>query len=1133
MKLKRTFTALFTTVCAAVCVLLFTVFVAAACSEKVTLRFETGEGSHIASVEGRAGGDYSKPAEPCLDGYYFDGWFLDPAFSGQRQELPERMPEESTTYYAKYAKCPVLTLDGAGGEPDGVRLEVKPGEPLSELLRAHVPQKEGLVFGGWTAGGELLREDVVMGEEDLTLTARYLAEYSLNVYFQLPDSPEEFALDGERSCEGTLWEGERFEADETPPAHFYLDRARSSCGGALQAGENVFSLYFLREQFTVTLDPALPEGGGEKTQLQTRYGAHLTAVRPEGGEGYEFLCWRESAGDHPEGEVVTLTQEATFTGVWANVYPNALGEGTLLVELGNAPVRSAAYLCGETRTAGEFYEENGSFSAGEYRGKLEPHGGFLPDDSGSYFGCGPDLKADPALGTLTLDFFGGTARLTLGDATAEGAYGALYDERTAKYTGEYSFAGGEGFLFRLCGEAFLQKGEEAGEYARYDPVGGDFGEGRLLLDGYGNAELLYEKYKTGRYFRDKEGWRLCFEEGEGRVLLGKRTWADDADLAAENAYLLYDEALAGEYVSESGTLVLDGYGLRGEWRCGERTAAAPFARDGNVVTLFCEPVLRFTLRGSGFSPTSEEAGRYSGALGELVLDGAGGAALAGKEGAYRLSGESWTFEGENTFRFRLQGEEYVVYDPAKEGVFENYFFETALVLDGFGGGMCYLTAGEGFEVRLLYRDETFLLLFSESFKSPRKTAAFRLSEGSAVEIPSVEAGLYPVYENGEKSGETLLLDGCGNARLLACGREGRYSYSHKETLAVCSFGEQTERYRLTEKGREPCCERSRFAGVYEGSEGQLVLDGYGQAEFKGERLPCKFSGGALELDRGEELLRFTLSDGAYALVRYLRYTDPFGGDELFLGQGCMLAIYRGEKDLYGTYGLETFLSEGRSFSYRLRGREFFVYEQARQREYPVFEGGSLSLDGCGYGVFARGEERAEGRVLQEGSYVLLLPAEGGALCFSEENGVLFLLGEAGLFSPSGEGDVLFLRGDGTAVYGTAEGTYAEISEDVYEIFVQGRRFCVRVSRENGGEWALFSPEQERLRGQYSCGGGVLSVDGCSVTLEEGGGRVSYRFVCACADGFLAQNTATGEYFRFRLYETAEITAVNCRFVPDV
>lgn len=1137
MKVRKTFVALFASVFSVAFVLLLTVFAAAACSEKVTMRFVTGEGTHLSSVEGQAGKSYEKPNDPELAGYYFDGWFLSSDYSGEKQTLPDVMPGESVTYYAKYAKYPVLSLDPCGGTLSQTQLLVKPGAVLSESLKGVLPQKAGLLFGGWEREGELLPADAVMPDGDLYLSARYKAQYTVDVYLQAADDPEKFLKSEERSFTGSDWEGADFCADKTAPAHFLYD-AHSHAEGRLGAGENKFELYFTRETFTVTLSEGRPNGESAREEILTRYGARLFLPDPK-EDGYEFLCWRDNAGEeYPAAAEITLNGPLALSGVWGTRYQNARGEGTLYAEVGDAPLRKAVFEKDGVRTDGEFLAESGVFHAGEYGGKLETHGGFLPDDSGIYMGCDLNLNGSEALGVLSLDFFGGSAQYRIGEDTLEGSYVSLYDEEKGVYTGEYSFETVGGFDFRLYDTVFLREGEEAGSYTLYDPQKRDLAALSLTLDGYGGAVLRGENETFGKYRRGEGDWLFTPEGGKAvRFLLGRRVWSDETDFAGEKTFLFGDDKLLGVYRTQGGeTLTLDGYGLSAAYEGGGRTLRAPFLREGDIVTLFSDPILRFTLSGDGFSPTSEEAGSYDGEKGTLVLDGAHGAKIyqGGEQifgGSYEKSETDWIFEGEILFKFRLQGENYRVYDGAKKGEFEAYY-GPALTLDGYGGGTYLPVAGDPVEVELLYREEGFLLLASPKLHTPFHTAAFRVDGEYLTEIQGAEAGIYPVCENGAPTGERLLFDGMGKVTVLGNGSTGSYTYSHKQREAVCDWGGSVSSFRLLEKNGTPYCARSLAAGVYTGKEGTLTLDGYGTALFsEGRSLPYLFRGGAVELYAETELLRFILTENGYTLEHFRRYTNPNGAGTLYLGERVN-AILRAEKDYFGSYGLDTFLAEGCSFSFRLRGEEFYPFDEGQKGEFETQAGERLSLDGCGFARLVSEEGTLDGKGVLEDGYLRFQPLGQAERGYALENGVLLPLGEEFGKYAGGEG-TLFLHGDGTASLTadgrTFTGTYARISQDVYKISVRGG-FCAKIARDEMG-WQRYEETLFSYAGEYSAEGGTLLVDGCHIRLAAGDNVTEYAFVCACEGGFLARNTLTGGYVRVKFAgDRAFLSAAESRFL---
>lgn len=99
MKFLRKMCSTLTTSLFVVLLLLFvTVIAAAACSNRVTMSFETFGGTKISSISVDAGKQISLPDDPEKDGFVFLGWYLDRDCTGEQQRLPDVMPSSSVTY---------------------------------------------------------------------------------------------------------------------------------------------------------------------------------------------------------------------------------------------------------------------------------------------------------------------------------------------------------------------------------------------------------------------------------------------------------------------------------------------------------------------------------------------------------------------------------------------------------------------------------------------------------------------------------------------------------------------------------------------------------------------------------------------------------------------------------------------------------------------------------------------------------------------------------------------------------------------------------------------------------------------------------------------------------------------------
>lgn len=1149
---RKTFITLFVTAFSVTFALLLTVLVAAACSEKVTLRFETGDGTYLASIEGAAGGTYEKPQDPEKEGFFFDGWYSDPSFSGDSLVLPDCLPSESTTYYAKYIRCPVLTLDAEGGALAETEHRIRPGTDLLGYLSDYVPQKEGLLFGGWELGGTLLSDGALMTEEDMSLTARYKAEFSVDVYLQSADDPKEYELSDELSYTGADWLGEKYTAKTPSLDHFLYDADNSAATATLHAGENRLELRFSREAMNLHYSTQIPGGEWREGTVASRYGAHIALQELPCPEGYTFFGWSDGVGEYAGGALYTLEHDAELVGGWGKLSRNVRGEGTLAVEVGEGEILRADYLLGDERVTGQFFQKDGTFVAGKYRGRLAV-GGFLPDDSGEYIGSSLAKNAAGAeFGVLTLDFYQGAATYVLPQSEMSGNYYYDYDEAAGAYTGDYVFSSGNtSFRFRLGESTFLRQGGEKNSYTVYDLNAGGFLTDTLSLDGYGGG--IWKKGEiaaAGNYRGGGIGGEWEFTPSDGApftVLLGERVWSDGSDFAGENAFLYRDPLLAGEYVSSQGVLTLDGYGLKAVYRTESGEVSGPFVRNGNIVCLQAETPLKFTLMGSGFAETGAENGSYSGARGTLTLDGAGGAALSQgsvllADGSYRREGEDWLFEGQEGFRFRLEGERYLLFDETKFGEFHAYY-GPALTLDGYGGGIYRPRFSEDpgeviqIAVQVLYCGEELIVLSAQE-----GTLSFTREGNEILELPTLTSGVYPVIENGSYTGQELVLDG-RSAAILRGEEEKHGTYAQNGAEIVCEFGGEQLYFRYDRTRETQGCLLRGKAGVFTDGAGTVELDGYGTAHYRAEEeftAAYCMRGTVAELEHGGEVWRFALSGDGYSLARYRVYRAPNGESQLLLQNGGNLALYRADKDYAGMYSeAQIFLYAGTGeFSYRLYGEEFRIYRREQEKTYRVESGEQLALDGCGLGVYTTQdgtEYRGSVTVTDVGLVVFSceeLPVLSGMVGFRfGANGTLVKLGkEFGLYAAAGKDGALFLQGNGVAYFRKDDiwrvGAYEEISGDEYSFTLYGESFRFRVAEtEAGSVYSVYNSTLAQYAGEYLTKEGTLVVDGYGAHL----GERDLAFVCGGENGFVAFEEGTESYFAVRFGEETLLNSAQYRY----
>lgn len=576
-----------------------TVLFAAACSDKVSLNFETFGGTKIETISMSAGSEIETPVDPEKEGYVFVGWYLDKSCEGDSILIPTVMPETSVTYYAKYEECPVLTLETDGGYLENTTFYVRKGTLLSDYLQEIIPQKQGLTFGVWLSDGEILDEDAVMPEENLTLTAKYKAAYTIEILLQSASSKTHFDVKDTRTEYD--WEGETVTAEIPTYDHFYFDTEQSTAAEmTLTAGENAIRLRYMRERVDIHFTLVSPIGGSTAWDVQSFYGGSVTLPEGVSEEGYVFYGWangQQSAASRFAGETITLGADDVYLyGVFAKTYENGRGSGKILAvsEAVNADgTQNVRFLASGAELEGVLNTDS-YFSVGAEEGKIDGRGYYLLSDAGTYSGYSlSENKADSTLyGTLTLDFLSGGAVYSLNGETYAGTYDYEYDGESARYTGNYLFLGEtETFLFRLNDGCFLREGEEKGSYYLYDCATGRYDETFILvLDGFGGVSFYSDgSVQSGLYYGGgAEEWIFSSDESSFRFMTGACGPTFGSSSKQVSVFLIYREDWAGRFTSDGGeTLILDGYGYSAVYRTESGEEEGVYSIEGNVVTLKC------------------------------------------------------------------------------------------------------------------------------------------------------------------------------------------------------------------------------------------------------------------------------------------------------------------------------------------------------------------------------------------------------------------------------------------------------------------------------------------------------------------------------------------------------------------
>lgn len=543
----------------------------------VTCRFVTYDGQSV-QVSGEAGAEVEFP-DVTREGYIFKGWYLSEDFSGE--EITSATFENDVTYYAKWAVgyAVLFDLDGGSMETSGT-LYLEEGARILDAVRDYEPVKGELLFGGWYYEGEELRNER-MPQNSVTLTARYLAEYTIDVYLQdlddkTTDADEslnytkqaayvtDYYLVGEDYAPVIAIPGYRFDALRDDKTELNIDSDKT---------KNVFELYFDREEYTLTTRVNYPDGTSEESEVTYLYeekfalpGAPDTEV-----EGYRFFGWATRANatvkDVIKEDPYSLTKNTVLYSVWNKGYTDMFG-GNDYIFLNYDEENTAILYRGGVEIAGAYNErkeiyvfegddlslnvkinDNGTFVY--YSNRKGAYNLFdnqyvytnitmsLTDTDECYYSSTEDDNKFYKTGTYTID--------------ENGIYTATFvDQLSGEESILYFTIGSVTATSGTTYQVFMIRGDECdyGVIGLYED--GEFSYPTVTLNGFGYA--LYET-QTGSsyyYYTIKDDIvTLSTTNGTFRVLRVK-------NYGGVYGYEIYSASFDKQFTNGSATLTLDG-----------------------------------------------------------------------------------------------------------------------------------------------------------------------------------------------------------------------------------------------------------------------------------------------------------------------------------------------------------------------------------------------------------------------------------------------------------------------------------------------------------------------------------------------------------------------------------------------
>lgn len=1034
-KKKRLFTVAALTVLLALAML---VFAACETGKTYTLTFETGNGSAVSPIKAKAGDKIDLPDEPTLDGHRFDGWYLSEDFSGEKAALPETMPAENRTYYAKFTaiKTATLTLDAAGGVLETSVFELEAGEKVWRIVSQAVPSLTGAVFGGWFNGNSAVTENTVMPANGLTLTARYKASYVVEVYLEDLNGEYGAPTDQVTFEGGSDWLGREVRLGASvlkAPEGFLLDQTKTQ-PITLVAGENVYKAYFYRADgyvYYFVNTPLGAEAEGEMDFATVTYGApHTVSESMFTVRGYRFAGWSDS----PEGEVVYAAGDeiSQVKGTimlyarWNYGATDAGGGADRIYLLMESPLKAVL----ERPVLGE---KTGSYDPDTRLFEFEIADGRTL--KGRMHADGKGFAYFDGDMTLTLTQVDGTAA---GKATIalDGLDAALYTpENGAATEGSYTRVSpsvyqfsSESVRFRFRIEksdgedVFVMSDGYEGTYYYYN---GGISYPVVILDGFGAAAYLADSESsllTGAYAPSGEEIEVTYPNGDGEVRFLCRLGEEQGrttsgDVVTVTVFYLADDT-RGEYAIED---------LSG--------AETYFYSDGFGKAYYGEGAERREVdyvyyREHGYYVVIDGKINYFGFV-SMYLDGKnvfGCLNMTAKTGGLAEHNTVWTEENARsgfTVKLRILDSR----TAAIEVSMTNGRWQRVVTGENTydGDAKIYHFAAEWFapDTENIKYEQLLAPFYGDFYYKSQGTSSFVIADDAFSE--------YTVYDGSAVY--TLKCDGFGKGSLLKRGDANSvpivYDYRHGYETENASYGfisftlqmslftvrvnedtkegqlvtEFTElENRLPEQGEKFC-----FAAVDESGKGSAYIS-----------FPDGSGGFVAGIDGAYTAVVFGNADGETVYVEYTFTADFFAqGFEALAQDGYASFVFR---------------------YYPAMGNYFFVFDSSEQENYVIDDGESrieFSVNGDGTAwlnsllcaVTRDGDEF----VLTTASGargVVRVVGDGTAQLASSERGTYFALADG---TPTLEKEMLFLDGFGGATmqrYVAATETSESRIEDV-------------------------------------------------------------------------------------------------------
>lgn len=371
-------------------------------SDKIKYSFNTNGGVEISAVTVDKGEEVTLPT-PEKEGYEFEGWYTSATFEGE--PVTTVSLKKNTTFYAKWAQLPAITLELDGGSLSKTTLYLKAGENVYEFMKDYTPTKAGVQFGAWFDGETELAKTTRMPKTGLTLSAKYKVAYTVELWLQSLTDETKYER-SEETVTGYEYAGVTFESLQKV-AGFEEVRHQDAVTSLKLSDDptaNVLKYYFNRKTLKVTFHSNYPDTTAEDVTetVEEKYGVGISVPSDYEFDGYCLIGWSTSRtgnvmyqahyvdtvlynneAEARPADVFTPDKNTALYAVWAKGYVDMFGGSDSVYLLGEEGV---AYVSrGNVFFKGEYDEEYKEFFFENETGDIMMEGKLYDDGTFAYY----------------------------------------------------------------------------------------------------------------------------------------------------------------------------------------------------------------------------------------------------------------------------------------------------------------------------------------------------------------------------------------------------------------------------------------------------------------------------------------------------------------------------------------------------------------------------------------------------------------------------------------------------------------------------------------------------------------------------------------------------------------------------